>query len=60
VEEHHAQALLQRADLAAHGGLRDVEPFGRGPEARRLGHGDQRGEVVQVQPMGHGGFRLIV
>src|SRR6185436_708548 len=51
-EEMAAQELLEPADLAAEGGLREVQAIGRAPEVERLGHGDERPQVTQLDRVG--------
>jgi hypothetical protein len=51
VREHHAELVLEPADVAAERGLRDAEPY-RGATEVQLG--GQRLERAQVAQLHHG------
>ena len=48
VEEHHAELVLEQADLAGQRGLGQVEAGGGPGEALLLGHGQGVGQLVQL------------
>ena len=45
VEELHAELGLERSNLLADAGLRDVQPLGGAAEVELLGHGDERPQL---------------
>ena len=57
VEQRHAEALLERADLAADGGLAEVQRFARMGEAARLGDGVKDPQLVPIHPVSPGNDR---
>ena len=48
VEEHHAELVLEQADLARQRGLGQVQPGGGLGEALLLGHGQGVGQLVEL------------
>ena len=56
-EQLAAPRWLERADLAAQGGLGDVQPFGRAPEVQLLGDRDECAQVAELDRLGRGGER---
>ena len=48
VEEHHAELVLEQADLAGQRGLGQMQPGGGPGEALLLGHGQGVGQLVQL------------
>ena len=51
MEERHAEAFLERADLAADGGLAEVQRFAGMGEAARLGDGVKDPQLVPIHPV---------
>ena len=54
VKQRNAETFLERADLAAHGGLAKVQRFARMREAACLGDGVKDSQLVPIHPVSPG------
>ena len=56
-EQRHADVLFERENVAAHGGLREIERLRRGGEAAALDHGAEGLELFEIQCL-HGALLI--